>query len=173
MACNTNITEILKGCDNNAGGLKRIFLAGTEDVLSSTVVAGEVTAITMDGSELFVEYQFNKNSASYVEEAGIDLTAGSTFFTTTLTLNIARRDVAKRNSISLVAGGQRDLKIIMEDSNGIYWYMGLSESANLTAVGEGSGTVKADGSKYSLTFVAEEVEMMPVVDPTIIAALIA
>ena len=100
MACNTNITGILKGCENNAGGLRRILIAAEEDVLTTTIVEGEVTDITMDASKLFQGFEFNKNSASYVEEAGIDLTAGSTFFTTTLTLNIARRDVAKRNSIS-------------------------------------------------------------------------
>ena len=65
------------------------------------------------------------------------------------------------------------MKIIVEDSNGIYWFMGLEESSNLTGVGEGSGTAKADGSKYSLTFVSEEVEMMPVIDPTIIDAIVA
>jgi len=173
MACNTNITGILKGCENNAGGLRRIFIAAEEDVTSTTIVDGEVTAITMDTSKLFQEFQFNRNSANYIEEAGIDLTAGSTFFTTTLTLNIARRDVAKRNAISILAGGQRDLKIIIEDSNGIYWFMGLAESANLTGLGEGSGAAKADGSKYSMTLVAEEVEMMPVIDNTIIAAIVA
>jgi hypothetical protein len=172
MACNTNLTSILKGCDNNAGGLTNIYLAPAEQLESTTLVAGEVTAISMTASAQFVEFSVNKNSASYVEEAGIDLTAGSTFYTTTLTLTIPRREVAKRQSIALIAAGQRNLAIIIRDANGLYWFMGYAEYANLTGLGEGSGAAKADGSKYALTFLAEEAEMMPEVDSTIIPALL-
>lgn len=172
MACNTNITSILKGCNSNAGGIRNIYLAPAELILSSTLVDGEVTAITMTASSQFEEYAVNKNSASYTEEGNIDLTNGSTFYTTTLTLTIPRREVAKRQSISLIAAGQRNLAIIIRDANDIYWFMGYTEYANLTGVGEGSGAAKADGSKYALTFLAEEAEMMPEIDSTIIAALL-
>jgi hypothetical protein len=49
---------------------------------------------------------------------------------------------------------------------------GRTNYANLTALGEGSGLAKADGSKYSLSLTSEEPDMMPEVDPTIIAALL-
>lgn len=172
MACNTTLTSIIKGCENNIGGLTNIYLAPIELIISSTETAGEITTIDMEIGSQFEEYTFNKNSASYVEEAGIDLTAGSTFYTTTLTLTIPRREVAKRQSLALVSAGQRDLAIIMRDGNGLYWYMGVAEGANLTALGEGSGAAKADGSKYALTFLAEEAEAMPEVDSTIIPALL-
>jgi len=173
MACNTSLTSILKSCDNNTGGVVKFYIAPSEFVTSTTVSAGTVTAISMSGSSKFVEYQFNKNTANYVEEAAISLENGSTFFTTTVTLSIPRREVAKRNSIALVAAGQRDLKIIVKDGNGLYWYVGYANSANLTALGEGSGTAKGDGSKYTLTFVAEEPELMYEVNSSIISTLIA
>lgn len=173
MACNTSLTAISKGCNNNAGGLTNFYIVPSEFVSASTVVSGTVTSITMSGSQKFVEYQFNKNGANYVEAGTISLENGSTFFATTATLMIPRREVAKRNSIALVASGQRPVKIIMKDYNGLYWFMGYVNSANLTATGEGSGQAKADGSKYSLTFLAEEVEQMYEVDPTIIAAIIS
>ena len=66
-----------------------------------------------------------------------------------------------------------DLVIIILDGNGLYWLMGKNEGSILTASGEGSGAAKADGSKYSLTFVAEDSEMMTEVDDTIVAALLA
>jgi hypothetical protein len=172
MACNTSLTSILKSCDNNVGGLTSFYIAPSEFVSASTVTAGEVTAITMSGASTFVEFQFNKNSASYTEEAAIDLTNGSTYYTETVTLTIPRRDVDKRNAIALIAAGQRDLKIIVKDGNGIYWFVGYANSANLTALAEGSGAAKADGSKYTLTFVAEEPELMYTVDSAIIAAII-
>ena len=173
MACNTSLTSILKSCDNNTGGVVKFYIAPSEFVTGTTVSAGTVTAISMSGSSKFVEYQFNKNTANYVEEAAISLENGSTFFTTTVTLSIPRREVVKRNSIALVAAGQRDLKIILKDGNGLYWYVGYANSANLTALGEGSGTAKGDGSKYTLTFVAEEPDLMYEVNSSIISALIA
>ena len=56
--------------------------------------------------------------------------------------------------------------------NGLYWYVGYANSANLTALGEGSGTAKGDGSKYTLTFVAEEPELMYKVNSSIISTLL-
>ena len=173
MACNTSLTSILKSCDNNTGGVSKFYIAPAEFVTGTTVSAGTVSAISMSGSSKFVEYQFNKNTANYTEEAAISLENGSTFFTTTVTLSIPRREVAKRNSIALVAAGQRDLKIILKDGNGLYWYVGYANSANLTALGEGSGTAKGDGSKYALTFVAEEPELMYEVDSSIISGITA
>lgn len=171
MACNTSLTSILKSCDNNVGGLTTFLIAPEEFVTGTTVTAGTVTAINMSGSSNFVEFQFNKNSASYTEEAAIDLTNGSTYYTETVTLTIPRRDVDKRNAIALIASGQRNLKILVKDGNSIWWFVGYTNSANLTALSEGSGAAKADGSKYTLTFVAEEPELMYEVDSTIIAGI--
>tara|TARA_R110002050_G_scaffold32264_3_gene83119 strand:+ start:3516 stop:4043 length:528 start_codon:yes stop_codon:yes gene_type:complete len=172
MSCNTTLTSIIKGCENNAGGLKKVYIAPLASITEITSLEGTVSNIEMEEGSNYVEYDFNKDSANYIEEAGIDLVNGSTFFTTTLSLNIKRREVAKRNSIALLAGGQIDLSIIVLDSNGKYWLIGET-GANLTGLGEGSGSVKADGSKYSLTFVAEEMDMIPEVDKTLFPDLLS
>jgi len=174
MACD-QLTEILRGCENNLGGIKRFLITNWDNVTiasESTPGSGFIDTITLASPGVFVEFQFSKNSSSYVEDANIDLTNGSTFYTTTTTLIIPRREVAKRNSLALLASGQQDLMIIIEDQNGLYWLQGWANGANLTAQGEGSGVAKADGSKYSLTFASEEPEQMPEVDGTIIAALL-
>jgi len=173
MACNTSLTAILKDCSNNIGGVTNFYVAPCEFVSATTVSNGTVTAITMSGTSKFVEFQFNKNTANYTEEGTISLENGSTFFLQTVNLIIPRREVAKRNAIALIAAGQRDLKIIVKDANGLYWLVGYANCANLTAVGEGSGTAKGDGSKYSLTFVAEEPDQMYEVNSSIIAGIIS
>lgn len=173
MSCNTGLVGITKGCTNNIGGITNFYIAPSEFVSASTVTSGTVTSITMSGSSKFVEFEFNKNTANYVEDGTISLENGSTFFSQTVSLVIPRREVAKRNSIALIAAGQRDLDIIVKDSNGLFWYIGYANSANLTALGEGSGTAKADGSKYSLTFLAEEPEMMYEVNSAIIAGIVS
>lgn len=172
MACNI-LSCIQKGCDNNAGGLLKFYVADAESVTGITESNGTVTNIGLSGgTPAFYEFEFNKNSAQYIETGNIDLTNGSTFYTVETTLNIARRDVAKRNAIQLLGAGQRDLLVIVKDANGLYWLQGKTNYVNLTAVGEGSGLAKADGSKYSLTLTSEEPDMMPEVDSTIIADLL-
>jgi hypothetical protein len=176
MACNTTLTDILKGCDNNIGGLTHFYVLPTEFVASPSNITdngqGTITGITIQSGTTFAEYQFNKNTANYTEEGTIDLANGSTFYVQTVNLTIPRREAAKRQSLALIAAGQRDLYIIVRDANGLYWFVGRSNGANLTATGDGSGTAKADGSKYTLTFVAEEPEQMFEIDPTIIAGLL-
>lgn len=172
MACNTSLIAILKGCDNNIGGLQNIYIAPAEYVSGMTLSNGTITGITMSGSSKFVEFQFNKNNASFVEEAGISLENGSTFYTTTTTLTIARREVAKRQALALLTAGQRNLVVLLKDANGLIWAQGYQNKANVTALGEGSGTAKGDGSKYSLTLLAEEPEMMPEVSAAALLSVI-
>lgn len=177
MSCCNTLTEIPKGCENNIGGVKKIYLinkcevSGTTANGGITVSAGTITSLGVNSGAQFVEYAFNKNTSSYVEDATISLENGSTFYTTTTSLVIPRREAAKRNSLALLAAGQPDLMLIMEDGNGIHWLQGLENGANLTAQGEGSGTAKADGSKYSLTILSEEPEMMYEVDNATLTAL--
>lgn len=176
MACNTTLTDILKGCDNNIGGLTNFYILPSEFIASPSDItddgAGTITGITISTGATFAEFEFNKNTANFTEEAAIDLANGSTFYTQTVNLTIARREAAKRQSLALIAAGQRNLYIIVKDANGLYWFVGRANGANLTAQGDGSGTAKADGSKYTLTFVAEEPEQMFEVDSTIIAGLL-
>jgi len=51
-----------------------------------------------------------------------------------------------------LGAGQQYLAVIVQDANGKYWYFPFMQ---LTAAAEGSGTARADGSKYSVTLTAE------------------
>jgi hypothetical protein len=174
MSCCTTLTSIEKGCENNLGGIKNLYIVPLCHLSASTLTisAGTITALSLVAGQTLAIYEFNKNTSSYVEEASISLENGSTFYTVTTSLMIPRREVAKRNSLALIAAGQPDLFIIMEDANGIYWAQGLENGANLTAQGEGSGVAKADGSKYSLTFLSEEPEQMYAIDAAVVAAML-
>lgn len=153
----TALTGIAKGCDNNIGGIVSLYLADKEDVTSITDDgAGNVTAITMDGLATFTAFNFRRNTGSFTEEGNIDLVNGSTYYTQTINLMLHRREASKSEAIQLLAEGQRDLVAILEDANGLFW---VFDQMQLSAIGEGSGTVKADGSKYSLTFVGENPQL--------------
>lgn len=169
MAC-TIIETITKGCDNNQGGIQAVYIqAQTEVTIPVTVNATnwEVTGITT--ASLFEPFEFNRNTGSYTEEAAIDLVNGSSFVTQTITLMFHRREAAKSRAIKILGEGQRDLCVIVKDMNGKYWWF---ENVQVTGFAEGSGTAKADGSKYSVTLTAESEFLAYEIDSAIIAALI-
>ena len=169
MACST-LTSILKSCDSNIGGIVSILINDQDNVVGPIVDDGNYL-ITDFGTvtEAFVPFEFRRNTGMYTEEAAIDLVNGSSFYTQTITLIFHRREAAKSKAIKILGEGQRDLALVVGDANGKYWYFPY---AQLTAVTEGSGTAKADGSKYSVTFVAEAEQLAFEVDATIIPDLI-
>jgi len=149
---------ILKSCDNNSGGIYGIWINQQDEIASITPTdpsAGAgwaITGITLSGLTLFENYYIRRNTSSFTEEAAIDLVNGSSFVTQTIALMFHRREADKSRSIKILGSGQQYLTAVVLDANGKYWYFPYLQ---VSAVAEGSGTARADGSKYAVTLVAE------------------
>lgn len=168
--CNsTALSEIFKPCENNSGGISEVYLLEQDDLTGYNVdfSAHTVTGITATTS--FTQFELKRNVGSYEGETPIDLTAGSTYFTHTLTLPFHRREAYKSRSIMILGEGQRYLAVIFKDNNGKYWFFDYAQVQTST---ESSGTARADGSSYTVTLFAETDFKAYEVDPTIIAGLI-
>ena len=150
MSCEA-LQNIAKSCDNNTGGIRKVWINQQEGVTATTVAAGAwiVTAIT---ATPFATFEINRNTGNYTEDTAVDLINGSSFVTQTITLMFNRRDKDKSEAIHVLGAGQQYLAVFIQDANDKYWYF---ENVQLTATGEGSGTARADGSKYSVTLLAE------------------
>jgi hypothetical protein len=174
MACE-NLESIVKSCDNNSGGIFKVYI-NQQDNIDTIAFAAAPNTWTIDditlivGGDLYTEFEIRRNTGSYTEDAAIDLVNGSSYVTATISLMFHRRDQSKSQAIKVLGAGQQYLNAIIEDANGKYWYFPYLQ---LSAVGEGSGTARADGSKYSVTLIAENDFLAYEVDSTIIAALIA
>ena len=148
MSCEA-LQSIAKTCDNNTGGIRTVWICQQENVTTATP-AWEITSLVLtDPANV---YAINRNTGNYTEETAVDLISGSSFVTQTITLMFNRREAAKSEAINILASGQRYLSALVLDANEKYWYF---EDLQLTATGEGSGTARADGSKYSITLLAE------------------
>lgn len=163
MSCEA-LQSIAKTCDNNTGGIRQVWINEQDGVTSTTVNANTwiVSAIT---STAFATFEINRNTGNYTEETAIDLINGSTFVTQTITLMFNRRDKEKSEAIHVLGAGQQYLAAVVLDANGKYWYF---ENLQLTATGEGSGTARADGSKYSVTLLAESEHLAYEIDEVIV-----
>ena len=169
MACAT-LEEILKDCLNNSGGIYTLLINQQDNITGITTdetsTNWEVTAITHTAP--YVPLEFKRNTGSFTEDGTIDLVNGSSYVTQTINLMFHRRDQEKSRAIKVLGAGQQYLNAVIGDANGKFWYFPFLQ---VSAYGEGSCVARADGSKYSLTLLAENETLAYEVDPTIIAGL--
>lgn len=155
MSCEA-LEGIVKSCDNNSGGIYKVWINQQDNIASIAVnstLTWTIDDITLtDPANTYTEFEIRRNTGSYTEEAAIDLINGSSYYTQTITLMFHRRDQSKSQSIKVLGAGQQYLNAIVQDANGKYWYFPFLQ---LTAAAEGSGTARADGSKYSVTLLAQ------------------
>lgn len=158
-ACDNLTGGISLSCDNNVGGLKRIFLLEKSYVSSVTLSSpgDTISAIVTTGSPTanFYEFVFNKNTSSYTENQTSDQASGRDLYEQTINLVLNRREKTKRDVI-LLLGQRKNLVAVVEDNNGVYWYFGENFGLNLTTNNGGSGVQKSDPNQYVITLVGTE-----------------
>lgn len=153
MACN-ELENIIKGCDNNTGGIYTAYVGDMDDIASITEdqATWSITAMTLLALTPALSFYFKRNTSNYTDEGASDLIAGSSFYTSTINLVFHRRDADKSKAIKIIGEGQRYLYVVIGDANGTYWYFPYMQ---LTANAGGSGTARADGSNYNVTLVGQ------------------
>jgi len=149
MACN-ELEAIIKGCDNNTGGIYTAYIGDMDDIatITESEATWSITAMTLAALTPALSFSFKRNTSNYTDEATNDLIAGSSFWTKTINLVFHRRDADKSKAIKILGEGQRYLYVVIGDANGTYWYFPYMQ---LSAVAGGSGTARADGSNYNVT----------------------
>jgi hypothetical protein len=165
MSCEI-LQTIEKPCDNNIGGIRKVWMC-KQDNVGTLVFTGNWEISTLPLTIDTIAFAINRNTGNYTEETSQDLLTGSQLVTQTITLMFNRRDKAKSEAIHVLGSGQEYLAVFIEDANGLYWYF---EDVQLTATGEGSGTQRNEGSKYSITLVAESDHLAYEIDSTLIVA---
>lgn len=149
MACSQTLSGIVKDCLANMGGIVKVYLANREDVTSVTTTADKVSAITMASGAKFKAYNFRPNTSSMSSNAQVNQENGTTYWQTDLLMVFNRMDTAKRIEVSAMAQGE--LVAIVEDANGLLWYLGKDAALTLSAGDALTGTARADRNGYSVT----------------------
>ena len=165
MSCEV-LQTIEKPCDNNIGGIRKVWMC-KQDNVGTLVFTGNWEISTLPLTIDTIAFAINRNTGNYTEDTAQDLLTGNQLVTQTITLMFNRRDKAKSEAIHVLGSGQEYLAVFIEDANGLYWYF---EDVQLTATGEGSGTQRNEGSKYSVTLVAESDHLAYEIDSTLIVA---
>ena len=163
-----------RNCNNNVGGLKAIYIADYENVtdVTDTEDDGVVDSITMASATQFYDFYFAKNSAMYEENLVQNLEIGSTYFEQKVAFSIPLRDETRRESIRELVSGQKKLIVLLQDNNDNYWLYFEKEGGIVTTLTGGSAASKGELNGYALEITADSVTQAPVVDGSIVAALL-
>lgn len=171
LNCLQVLSGLAKDCGPNKGGIKTIYIANYDDISAVTLGDDTITAITMANSAKFKQYHFRPETGSMTSTLTVDQKTGSNFVTTDISLVFTKMDTTKRIEIAALSLG--DLAVIVEDENGVFWYVGKDRAVMASAGSANTGTARADGSNYSITLQSVEDTYPYEVSASVIEGLIA
>ena len=173
MACSQVLNGIAADCQTNVGGVREVYIANYSDVTAIEVddSSNMIKTITMADTAKFKKYAFKKNTSSMTSTLNVDPANGINFVQTDLSLVFAKQETVKRMEIAKLSLGE--LRVIVLDANGKYWFLGQEEFVSATAGTAETGVNRTDGNKYTITLTDYSSSYPYEVTPTIVADLIA
>ena len=172
MACSQTLNGIAASCETNVGGVREVYISNYDDVTAVEVdeTSNMIDTITMAASAKFKKYLFKKNTSSMTSTLNVDPANGVNFVQTDLTLVFAKQETAKRMEIAKLSLGE--LRVIVLDANGKYWFLGQEEFVSASAGTAETGTNRTDGNRYSITLTDYSSSYPYEVDPSIITGIV-
>ena len=173
MSCSQLLNGIAADCQTNVGGVREVYIANYSDVTAIEVddSSNMIKTITMADTAKFKKYAFKKNTSSMTSTLNVDPANGVNFVQTDLALVFAKQETVKRMEIAKLSLGE--LRVIVLDANGKYWFLGQEEFVSATAGTAETGVNRTDGNKYTITLTDYSSSYPYEVTPTIVADLIA
>jgi len=159
MAC-LLINGILKGCRDNIGGIRRVYLAnkaflrsviigfGSPDDPGLVTYIDTVTELGATGPA-FYTFEPNKTSSNWSDTMGVVASNGGTTYVPSVTMVFSKNDSGKVNTIKLM--GQSELVAIVENNDGKYFLLGKDNGLEISAGSYTSGTAYADLNGWTVT----------------------
>lgn len=151
MACLITIAGITLDCQSSLGGIKQVWITQYDKVKSVTIddETNQISAITLEADAKWYNYQFRKGTGSLTSTLNVDETAGTNYVSNELALVFTKMETKKRIEIAALSIGQ--LVVVVEDSNGKYWFLGKDDYVSASAGTGVTGTAKGDQNAYTLT----------------------
>lgn len=182
MACSPIVT-LPRAC-GTAGviaGLESLYVISFVDLAPASGTAGSptftlsaggvISAIGLDSGKKFVEVGLLKSTAGLKETLTKDTSKGLAFLTQEFTLVLA--DLTAENKVFVESVLNQPIAILIKTRTGKYFAAGLNGQFELSALEGGTGTSETDLIGYTLTFAGLDTKLIPMVDTSIIATLIA
>ena len=141
MACEMTSGYNDRTCTNGKGGIKSVLLFPLDAYSSATIVANEITAITVTG-ETF-HYKLKSNLSSYTAPIQRNEENGTLWYEQNLQMVLNSDNKELRSAIHLLA--QNELVAMVEKADGKFIMLGYEEGMKVSDGNEySSGVEKSD-----------------------------
>lgn len=172
MSCSQVLNGIAADCQTNVGGIREVYIANYSDVTTIELddSSNMIKTITMAETAKFKKYAFKKNTSSMTSTLNVDPANGVNFVQTDLTVVFAKQETVKRMEIAKLSLGE--LRVIVKDANGKYWFLGQEEFVSATSGSAETGTNRTDGNKYQIVLSDYSSSYPYEVDPSIISGIV-
>ena len=176
MECNSiTLKGIVRDCNPNMGGIQKVWMILKSDITNDpTPEPGmdKITTLTVaEGEGKVNAFNFRKGAASMTSNLQKDDTNGSYFWLTDLVMNFQRMETSKRAAIMALT--LAEACAIVQDANGIYWFLGKDEYLAATAGTAETGTAKTDANKYSITLQDSSLELPYEIEKSVAEGIVA
>lgn len=158
-------------CNDGVGGIApgSILIAQWDDVASSTVAAGVVTAIALDSGKYWYRYQVRKNIAGDGGDGVNDPATGTKSFTSTLAFTLFKISAIKNTELETMMS--KPLVVIYQDNNDKYHILGLNYGAEAKTINRATGAQMTEMNGYTISIMHEEDAFPYEVESSVISGL--
>lgn len=178
MSC-SSIVALSRACGSEGivAGLEKLYIVSYSDLDGSsgstftTATNGQVNDITLAVGKKYVEVGLLRSSTGLNEALTKNVENGTAYFTQTMTLVLS--DMTVENQAFIKSVLNQPVSVLLKARTGKYFVAGLSGQFELSGLEGGTGIKEGDLAGYTLTFTGIDTKLVPSVDPTIIAGLIA
>ena len=154
MSC-SNITQgISKGCNNNLGGIRNIYIS--EQPITGYILSyytGVVTRFTP--TPTWIEIEADQGTGNFLETYEINQMGGIVAFKQSVTFQINDLSAYNQQRIKELAEST-NLGCVVEMNNGKFFTVGIERGAYLETGSTGSGTAYGDLSGSTITITGME-----------------
>jgi len=166
MAC----TALTKGrgldCNRISGGIKNVYFAVYDQVISITEATGEVSDIDM-GTDSIYKYVMPLGVSSMSDSIVGSRENGTVYFTPSLSVILNKLSKEDQNQIKLLSATKTicfvELNEQLSNGHNVIVALGITNGMELNAGTMDSGAAWGDRNGYTLTFDGMEAEPFPMV----------
>ena len=170
MSCGMTSGYNDRTCTNGKGGIKSVLFFPVENYSGATVVANEITAITVSG-ETF-HYKLKSNLSSFTAPIQRSEENGTLWYEQSLSVVLNSDNKELRSALHLLA--QNELCAMVEKADGVYVMLGYEEGLKVADANEyTSGVAKSDRNGHLIVLNGQENNEVRDVDATVAGTLIA
>tara|TARA_R110000822_G_scaffold231998_1_gene363832 strand:- start:47 stop:613 length:567 start_codon:yes stop_codon:yes gene_type:complete len=166
MACGLLTKGRGLDCNRISGGIKNIYFAVYDQVLSTTEAAGEVTDIDMGASSIY-KYVMPLGVSSLTDTIVGSRENGTIYYTPNLSIILNRLTKEDQNQIKLLGATRTiifaELNQQLTNGHNIIVCLGIINGMELNAGTMDSGAAWGDRNGYTLNFDGMEAEPFPMV----------